>query len=232
MHQIAYLPGRVQFVERRQNRSSIVRVYLVDDHQMVLDGMAALLKNVPGIDLLGTSSDSRKSLALIEKLHPDILITDLEMPGWDGIELTRQVKAILPDIRVLALSMHQDYSRIRQMMEAGVQGYLLKTAGRDELTKALDALMAGKLYFSDEAVEALLQGKKDTERRSADRVLLSPREKEIVALIAQELSNEQIAGRLFISLQTVETHRKNIMRKTEAKSAIGLVKMAMEKGWI
>lgn len=232
MHQIAYLPGRVQHVERRQNRSSIVRVYLVDDHQMVLDGMAALLKNLPGIDLLGTSSDSRKSLALIEKLRPDILITDLEMPGWDGIELTRQVRAILPDLRVLALSMHQDYSRISQMMEAGVQGYLLKTAGREELTRALDALMEGKLYFSDEAVEALMQGKKETERRTADRILLSPREKEIVALIAQELSNEQIAGRLFISLQTVETHRKNIMRKTEAKSAIGLVKMAMEKGWI
>lgn len=232
MLQIPYLPGKVQQVERGKNRSSIVRIYLVDDHQMVLDGMAALLKNLPGIDLLGTSSDSRKSLALIEKLRPDILITDLEMPGWDGIELTRQVRAILPDLRVLALSMHQDYSRISQMMEAGVQGYLLKTAGREELTRALDALMEGKLYFSDEAVEALMQGKKETERRTADRILLSPREKEIVALIAQELSNEQIAGRLFISLQTVETHRKNIMRKTEAKSAIGLVKMAMEKGWI
>lgn len=219
-------------VETGKSIQPTVRIFLVDDHQMVLDGMAALLRNVPGFELMGTASDSRKAFGEIQNLCPDILITDIEMPGWDGIELTRQVKIALPQIRVLALSMHHDYSRISQMMDAGVQGYLLKTAGRDELAKALVSLMEGKLYFSDEAVEALVHGRKEAERKASDRILISPREKEIVALIAQELSNEQIAERLFISLQTVETHRKNIMRKTEAKSAIGLVKLAMEKGWI
>lgn len=194
--------------------------------------MAALLQHLPDFQLIGKTKSPHEALEKMKELQPDILITDLEMPGWDGIELTRQAKEIWPEMRVLALSMHQDYSRISQMIEVGVQGYILKTAGREELEKALMAMVEGKLFFSDAAVEALVQGKREVHRKTAERILISPREKEIVALIAQEMSNEQIAQRLFISLQTVETHRKNIMRKTETKSAIGLVKMAMEKGWI
>lgn len=191
-----------------------------------------MVRSIKGFQLLGASADSRKAYEEVLEKQPRILITDLEMPGWDGIELTRRLRSQLPELKVLALSMHQDYGRVNQMVEAGVQGYLLKTAGRLELEKALQAIVDGKLYFGEEAVASLVQGKKAEEQKKLDRILISPREKEIVALIAQELSNEQIAERLFISLQTVETHRKNIMRKTEAKSAIGLVKMALEKGWI
>lgn len=200
---------------------------------MVLDGMIALMKNVPGFTVVGTSTKPSNALAEIRNLNPDILITDLEMPEMDGIELTRQIRSTHPHMKVLALSMHHDYAKISKMVDAGVQGYILKSTGKEELGKALSFIMDGKTFFSDGAVESFLKGKPENETRpDKERIILTPREMEIVNCIAQEKSNEQIAETLFISPQTVETHRKNIMRKTEAKSAVGLVKMAIEKGWI
>lgn len=195
--------------------------------------MIALMKNVPGFAVVGTSTQPAAALSEIRNLNPDILITDLEMPVMDGIELTRQIRTTHPHMKVLALSMHHDYAKISKMVDSGVQGYILKSTGKEELGKALNFIMEGRTFFSDVAVESFLKGKAETDTRpEKDRIVLTPREKEIVNCIAQEMSNEQIAQSLFISPQTVETHRKNIMRKTEAKSAVGLVKMAIEKSWI
>lgn len=195
--------------------------------------MVALLKSQKNFEVVGTSTRPLEALEQIRLLNPDLLITDLEMPGLDGIELTKKVKEIHPNIRVLALSMHHDYEKISRMIDAGVQGYILKSTGKEELGQALQFLMEGHTFFSNETVEVMRKGNAQTEEKSTrERIVLTPREKEIVGLVAKEMSNEAIGNQLFISLQTVETHRKNIMRKTETKSAIGLVKMATENGWI
>lgn len=208
------------------------RIFLVDDHQIVLDGISALIRGLKHFQIVGTSTDPISALSEIVRLEPDLVLTDIEMPKMSGIELSKALKTKLPDLKILALSMFQDYAHIQKMMEAGVQGYVLKSIGKEELLKALEAILSGKMYLSDEASDMFLHGKPPENLAAPSKVILTPREIEIVRLIANELTNAEIGERLFISLQTVETHRKNIMRKTEAKTAMGLVNMAKENRWI
>lgn len=207
-------------------------IYLVDDHLIVLDGISALLRSMKNFIIVGTSSDPESALSEILALKPDLVITDIEMPKMSGIELSKAIRAELKDVKILALSMFQDYHHIRKMLDAGVEGYILKSIGKEELLVALQTILSGKMYLSDEASTTFLHGKPAENHAPVSRVILTPRETEIVRLIADELSNQEIGERLFISLQTVETHRKNIMRKTESKTALGLVNMAKENRWI
>ncbi|HRH01304.1 MAG TPA: response regulator transcription factor [Bacteroidia bacterium] len=210
-----------------------IKLVLVDDHQMLLDGLAALLRGEQRFDLVGLCNNAKYALELIETTAPDIVITDINMPEISGVELTRMIRKYYPKIKVLALSMFGERSTISEMLEAGISGYILKNTGKEELIKALIKVQEGGMYFSDEITEELIKSiSQKAEIKEEIQVRLTERELEIVKLIAAEKSNLEIATQLFISERTVETHRKNIFRKTNTKGVVGLLKLAMEQKWI
>lgn len=215
-----------------QDKSKI-KLVLVDDHQMLLDGLAALLQGEQRFDLVGLCNNAKYALELLETTAPDIVITDINMPEISGVELTRMIRKYHPKIKVLALSMFGERSTISEMLEAGISGYILKNTGKEELINALLKVQEGGMYFSDEITEELIKSiSQKTEVKEEIQVRLTERELEIVKLIAAEKSNLEIAALLFISERTVETHRKNIFRKTNTKGVVGLLKLAMEQKWI
>jgi two-component system nitrate/nitrite response regulator NarL len=212
---------------------SKIKLVLVDDHQMLLDGLAALLQGEQRFDLVGLCNNAKYALELLEKTAPDIVITDINMPEISGVELTRMIRKYHPKIKVLALSMFGERSTISEMLEAGISGYILKNTGKEELINALLKVQEGGMYFSDEITEELIKSiSQKAEVKEEIQVRLTERELEIVKLIAAEKSNLEIAALLFISERTVETHRKNIFRKTNTKGVVGLLKLAMEQKWI
>lgn len=204
-------------------------IYIVDDHQIMIDGITALLKNDPQFMIIGSTTNPKQALQELENNPPAILITDISMEELSGIELTKKVKTRLPAMKVLALSMYNDRETISEMLEAGINGYVLKNTGQEELVTALKKINAGNMFFSDEVtaemMKAVVRSKAVEEKET---ISLTAREVEIVKLIADELSNVQIGEKLFISERTVETHRKNIFRKTNTKSVAGLIKYAYE----
>ncbi|HNQ11755.1 MAG TPA: response regulator transcription factor [Bacteroidia bacterium] len=213
-------------------QQKIIRVYLVDDHQLMLDGLKTMLEDEESIQLCGMSNSAKEALETVEKLKPDVVITDISMPEMDGRELSLQVKKKFPYIKIIALSMFGDITHIREMMEAGISGYVLKNTGKKELMEAIHKVHSGDIYYCKEVANEVLRFINTKSDAPKSSISLTAREIEIVKLIAEEYSNQQIAEALFISERTVETHRKNIFRKTETKSVVGLIKYALEKNII
>lgn len=205
-----------------------IKVHIVDDHQMMLDGLKALLSGEASIKIIGESNNGKIAYDKILLEQPDVLITDISMPEMNGLELTRAVKEKFPQIKIVALSMFGERNTISEMLEAGINGYILKNTGKQELLSAIKKVSEGGMFFSDEVSEELMKPAQ-IENKHDETVSLTPREIEIVRLIEKEYSNALIAETLFISERTVETHRKNIFRKTNTKSVVGLIKYAMEK---
>ena len=205
-----------------------IKILLVDDHQMLLDGLASLLRSEKRFDIVGISNHSKYALELINATTPDIVITDINMPELSGVELTKLIKKYHPDIKVLALSMFGERSTISEMLEAGISGYILKNTGKEELVNALVKIYNGGLFFSDEITSEMMKSIAAQTEVKEEKIRLTERELDIVKLIGAEKSNLQIAELLFISERTVETHRKNIFRKTGTNSVIGLIKYAYE----
>ena len=200
---------------------------IVDDHQIVIDGLKSLLHGHDGFEVLIECTQPLRMLDLLEKKPVDILLTDVMMPGMNGAELAKAVHKKFPGIKILALSMSGQGDLVNQMIEdADISGYVLKNIGKKELVKALEKIYNNGIYFSDEVL--LEMTKASEKKRENEEVNLTTREIEIVRLIEKELSNKQIAEKLFLSERTVETHRKNIFRKTNTASVIGLVKYAYE----
>ncbi len=208
-----------------------IKVFLVDDHQIMLDGIKALLKNDKQIEIIGEFTRCSQVIEKLTQITPDILITDIHMPEMNGIELTKMVRKNYPTVKILALSMSGEEGMISEMVDAGISGYVIKNTGKEELRGALLKIMQGEVYFSAEVASQLTKALMEKKRRADEPAAakLTQREIEIVKLIAMEYSNEKIAKELFISERTVETHRKNIFRKSETKSLIGLMKYAQEK---
>jgi len=205
--------------------ANILKLYIVDDHQMLIDGLKALLEGEQTILVVGENTKPEIAINEIIDYKPDIVLTDINMPKIDGIELTKTIKKQNPTIKVIALSMYGERETINDMLTAGVSGYILKNTGKQELIKAIDTVAKGGTFYSKEVNEELNRTIPfDTKAPS-----LSAREIEIVELIAKEYTNAKIAETLFISERTVETHRKNIFRKTDTKSVIGLIKYCVEK---
>lgn len=206
-----------------------IKLFLVDDHQMLLDGIKALLKGDKNFEVVGEASSSVNALEEIAKKIPDILITDINMPGISGIELARKTKEQFPAIKILALSMFGEKEMISEMLDAGVNGYILKSTGREELVSALKKISEGGMFFSEEVGAEMMRAMSERAKMKQESPdpHLTAREKEIIKLIAKEYSNAQIADELFISERTVETHRKNIFRKTNTKTVVGLIKYAI-----
>ena len=204
-----------------------MKLAIVDDHQIVIDGLLSLLEGHERFQVLTTTTDPRELLPLLEKQPVDILLTDVMMPHLNGDELVKLVRKSHPGIKILALSMSGQGDTVNKMIDdADIAGYVLKNIGKVELITALDKIATGGIYFSDEVITEM---KKASERKKEnENSQLTEREIGIIRLIEKEYSNKKIADTLFISERTVETHRKNIFRKTKTSSVIGLVKYAYE----
>lgn len=205
-----------------------INLLLVDDHQMLLDGIKSLLRNEASIAVIAEATSGEKALEVLSNGGVDMVITDINMPGMTGVELAREIKRMYPNIKILTLSMYNERSKIKEMHEAGVEGYLLKNTGKDELLEGIKKICAGENYYSAEIkaqVQAILN-----EANEEGGELLTRREREIIKMIAKDLTNSEIGEQLFISERTVETHRKNIFRKTGVKSVVGLLNYAYDHG--
>ena len=203
-----------------------LKIYIVDDHQMLIDGLKALLSGEAHLSVIGQNTLPKIAAKEIKELCPDIVLTDINMPEMDGIELTKEIKKINPNIKVIALSMFGERETISDMLKAGVSAYILKNTGKQELLNAIEKVANGQTFFSDEVNEEMM---KTSQTNDTKEITLSSREIEVVELIAKEYTNAKIAEALFISERTVETHRKNIFRKTDTKSVIGLLKYCVDK---
>ena len=205
---------------------SFLKIYIVDDHQMLIDGLKALLSDEKHISLVGESTSAKTALKEVGEYRPDIVLSDINMPEMDGIELTREIKKRQPEVKVIALSMYGERETISDMLKAGVSAYILKNTGKQELLKAIEKVASGGTFFSDEVSAEMMRTYPE---QAAREISLSQREIEVIELIAKEYTNAMIAEALFISERTVETHRKNIFRKTDTKSVIGLLKYCVDK---
>ena len=211
---------------------SKIRIFLVDDHQLVRDGLKALLVSDGDLTILGEAASGQECFEKIAADPPDILILDISLPDTNGIEITRRVTAEFPATRVLILSMYTSEDFIFNALKAGARGYLPKNTSREELLDAIRAIHEGEEYFSDSISRIILKSyvRKAKEDDASDRdapVPLTTREIEILKLFAEGFINKEISDRLDISIRTVETHKNHIMKKLELKSTVELIKYAI-----
>ncbi len=210
-----------------------IRVLLADDHTILRAGLRMMLNAQPDIEVIGEAGDGRQAISEAQRLLPDVILMDITMPECNGIEATRQVKRLLPETRVLVLTMHENEEYLFQMLRAGAAGYILKEALDTELINAIRVVYSGRFYLSPSAQSMMvgdyLQRVRSGEERDSYSAL-TEREREILKLVAEGHTNNQIAERLFISPKTVDTHRTHIMDKLNLHSRAELVKYAMRRG--
>jgi two-component system, NarL family, nitrate/nitrite response regulator NarL len=199
-----------------------IKLILVDDHRIVLDGLKSLFDHDDQFIIAGMAATAEEALQKISKDPPDILLTDYTLPEMNGLELAEQVRKKFPGVKRVILSMHDEGPLVKQILKAGVDGYLLKSIQQTELKMALRQIRDGLPYISPEITRMVLSNLNS----DAPTELLTERERQVLSLIAREYANKQIADKLFISERTVETHRKNIFRKTGTTSLVGLIKYA------
>ena len=199
-----------------------IKIFITDDHYMVVEGIRSLLQNEKSIEWMGHASNADSCLAFLQQQLPDVILMDINMPGKSGIELCREVKEKYPSVFIIGLSTFNQQSFIQKMMENGASGYVIKNATQEELMEAIQVVANGKTYLSDEA--ALSLRKND----NSEIPLMTRREKEVLELIANGMTNNEIAKKLFISVSTVDTHRKNLLAKFESKNIASLIKTAMQ----
>lgn len=198
-----------------------IKVFITDDHYMVIEGIHSLLQHESEIELVGHAMNAGSCLAYLEQQLPDIILMDISLPDKSGIDLCKEVKEKYPSVFVIGLSTFNQQSFIQKMMDNGASGYVLKNATQDELTDAISTVAKGKTFLSHEAAQSL-------RKKIAGTPVLTTREKEVLELIAEGLTNNEIAQKLFISVSTVDTHRKNLLAKFEAKNIASLIKAAMQ----
>nr|WP_320117959.1 response regulator transcription factor [uncultured Marinifilum sp.] len=200
---------------------------IVDDHKMFRSGLQFLLSNIPNIKVIGEASNGLEFMEIAENEPIDIALMDINMPEMNGIEATKLAMEKYPNMKVIVLSMHGEEEYYDQMLDAGVKGFLLKNSDADELIAALEAVIAGKSYFSQELLVDILDQKRLQKLRT-DIVKLSQRELEVLKLICDGYSNAEIAEQLFISHRTVDRHRANLLSKTGCKNSTSLVMYAVK----
>ena len=205
------------------------RILLVDDHQIVLDSLSLLLTSLDSIEVVGAFTNGNAAIEYFKKNGADLIITDMRMPLMNGVEVCSEARKIDPQSKILMLTMVEDVKQIREAIKIGVNGYVLKMADADELFLAIRTILSGKKYFSNEVIVELAVGKDESlTTKPGTFAKLTLRELEILRLVGQEMSTNEIAEKLFISVPTVETHRRNLMQKIGAKSVVGLVLFAVK----
>ena len=212
-----------------------IKLVLADDHAVVRSGLRMLLQAQPDMEIVGEADSGSQALAQVTSLRPDIILMDIQMPGMNGIEATRQIKEVCGETAVLALTMHEDDQYFFEMLQAGASGYLPKRAAPDELVHAIRTVSRGEVFLYPSLATRLVQSYLGGEAGSESEALVSdltPREQEVLVHIAEGLTNPEIADKLVISVKTVDRHRENIMRKLNLHSRIDLVKYALKQGLI
>ncbi len=216
-----------------------IKVFIVDDHQLFIDGLKSLFKRVADISVIGEALSAKECLEKLKNLEVDVLVTDINMPEMKGDELVGFVRKLFPEIKILTLSMHDDYAHIDTMISAGVLGYVLKNTGAKELQEAIRFISNGQTYYSPKVQEAIVKGysKEKVESFSKvayvdDEIILTPREIEVLKHVLKGFSSNEIADILSISYHTITSHRKNINAKMGTSSVVELSKIAKENGLI
>jgi DNA-binding NarL/FixJ family response regulator len=208
---------------------STLRLLLADDHEIVRKGLRSVLEAQKDCEVVGEAGDGRQTVALVKELNPDIVILDISMPLLNGLEATRQILKMRPQTKVLILTMHESDPLIRDVLDAGARGYILKTdAGRD-LIAAVESLRRNKTFFTSRVSQMILDGflKGDARPSENGGIRLTPRQREIVQLLAEGKSSKEVAVALDLSVKTAETHRANIMRKLDCHSVSEVVRYAI-----
>jgi two-component system response regulator NreC len=208
----------------------VIRILLADDHALVRQGFRMILSTQPDMEIVGEAGNGREAVELADKLHPDVVVMDVTMPGLNGIEATRRLVASSPHTRVLALSMHKDSVYVREILRAGARGYLLKDSVDADLLAAVRAVAKGEGYLSPGVSDAVLT---DYRRHVTDPLdLLTSREREVLQMIAEGKTNKEIATSLNLSVYTIEAHRGRIMEKLTLHRTSELVRFALRSGLI
>jgi DNA-binding NarL/FixJ family response regulator len=213
-----------------KNTPEPVNILLADDHTIVTDGLIAMLAGEQSVCIKGVASDGQMAVEMARLLRVDAVIMDADMPVMNGMDATRALKKEFPGLHVIILSMHDEREMIRMMLEAGADGYLLKTCSRNDLLTCIRNVMSGEKHIAEDVQRILItESSKEKPDALAD---LTTREIEILSLIAEGYSNKEIGERLFISHRTVDTHRTNLMQKLDIHNIAGLVRLAIESGLV
>jgi DNA-binding NarL/FixJ family response regulator len=204
----------------------MIRVFIVDDHPVVIEGIHSLLQNEKGIEWTGQAMNAASCLGFFVNNTADVVLMDISMPGMDGVELCALMKEKYPGIMILGLSSFNQGLYIKKMMQNGASGYILKNSSKEELITAIHTVNDGGIFFSGEAGQALQEYQKSS---ASELPVLTPREKEILELIAEGYTNPQIAEKIFLSQFTVDSHRKNLLAKLNVKNTASLIRLAVER---
>jgi len=208
-----------------------IKLLVVDDHPVVRKGISACLARHQQMQVVGEAADGVEALRLARELHPDIMLMDIDMPQMNGLAATEVLRRDLPKVKVLILSMHSNSEYVLRIIQSGAQGFVLKEAPTDELVRAIETVNAGEAYFSSDVARVALN-KFVRGHSAADAVHLTSREREVLILISEGLSNKEIAGQLGVGVRTAETHRERIMRKLNIHSVAGLTRYALDQGLV
>lgn len=207
----------------------IAKILIADDHKLFLDGLNMLLRNQPNFLIEGMAYNGAEVLESLRSYQYDMVITDLNMPGMGGVELVKSIKEQFPQVKLLVITMNDDREIVTEILLAEAEGYLLKNSGKEQLLTAINNILGGKTHYEPEVINLMLDRVRKTTQTNNFNAQLSTREKEVLDLIMQEFTSKEIAEQLFISKQTVDTHRINIMQKTGAKTLVGLIKMVIQQ---
>ena len=203
----------------------MIKLFIVDDHFMVIEGVHSMMKNETNIEWMGHATNADSCIYFLKNHSPDVILMDISMPGKNGIELCKEVTEAFPGIAIIALSTFNQGSYITKMIENGALGYVLKNASKQELMQAIEAAAKGKQFMSFEAAAMMRKNEEKT-------IVLTRREKEVLELVGEGLTNGEIADKLFIGITTVISHRKNILEKFKVNNTAVLIKKAFEGGYI
>jgi two-component system, NarL family, response regulator NreC len=213
---------------------SAIRVLIADDHKIIRDGLKTLVEKESEMEVVAEAENGRETIRLAQKHNPNIVIMDVTMPDMNGIEATRKIREENSKIRVIALSMHSDRKYVLGMLEAGASGYLLKDSAFDELVEAIRQAADGRMYLSPRIADVVVKGYLDKAPGSscASGPMLTPREREVLQLLAEGMAAKEIATHISVSVKTVETHRRNMMIKLDLRSIAELTKYAVREGLV
>ncbi len=213
----------------------MIKILIADDHTMFVDGIESILQAEEDIKVVGRCYEGNQVADFVSKNNVDIILLDVNLPDMSGIEVCKEIVEKFPNIKVLAISMFNEESYVSEILNNGAKGYILKNTGREELLKAIKVVNSGSTYFSKEVTETIMKGlmnrrKASNSKTSNEIPKISRREKEVLKLIAEEFTTQEIADKLFISLKTVESHRSNLLAKLNARNSAGLVRISIENG--
>ena len=216
------------------NSPALLRVFLADDHPIVLAGVKALVTADDGLEVIGEAADGQTALRMATELKPDILVLDISMPGLNGVKVAEALRLVCPDCKILALTVHEDRSYLRQLLDLGVAGYMLKRSAAEDLPRAIRAIAAGGLYLdpavAGKAMSGVVSG--STRQAEIEDGDLSDREVAVLRLTASGHSNKSTAQELKIAVKTVETYKARAMEKLGFRSRVELMRYAVSKGWL